>query len=528
MTQTSNPTLHTDHGYDALLASAQTRFLAALPAGTPLFTTDADDLFGVYLDALPPDGRQHHTCHTCRNFLRTYGGLVLIEPGGVTRPAVWNEADAPAYYAPAMTALARAVRRAKVTGVFLSPAKVWGTPLTGTWTHFTLTPPASAVYTPRLLTAGQAMAEKLEDFRNVSRALAEFDASTLDTAIRLLDSEALYRSEKVAGPARWLRGLHRDRGAVRGEARDNIAWRAVATAPAGFCHPRSSMVGTLLEDIVAGLDFATVSSRFAAKMHPLQYQRPQVAPDAGNIANAEKIVEKLGIARSLERRFARLEEIETIWRPKAVESKPAGAGVFAHLAPKGSEPARALDVPPITMTWVKFAATVLPTAETIELHVPSRGGFTAFVTAVHADAPPILQWDRDDRRNPFSWYLYVSGSPAEQWGLTIGWSPLTAISLQPNLWGADPMTHQGEGVALIIKDAKDSHNTSLSLFPEILRSELHQVRSTIEAFSRAGQLAGHDEASACGLILQKGRVWNADVCVTASGTTQRYRIDRWE
>ena len=73
------------------------------------------------------------------------------------------------------------------------------------------------------------------------------------------------------------------------------------------------MIGTLLEDLATGMDFATVSARFAAKMHPLKYLRPQAAPRAGNIADAEKIVAKLGIARSLERRFARIDEIETLW-----------------------------------------------------------------------------------------------------------------------------------------------------------------------------------------------------------------------
>lgn len=53
------------------------------------------------------------------------------------------------------------------------------------------------------------------------------------------------------------------------------------------------MIGTLLDDIASGMSFDSVSRRFAEKMHPLQYQRPQAAPSAGNIAQAEKIVEKL-------------------------------------------------------------------------------------------------------------------------------------------------------------------------------------------------------------------------------------------
>ena len=129
--------------------------------------------------------------------------------------------------------------------------------------------------------------ERLE----VLTKLEPFDHSirySLAQALKLLKSEALYRSEKVLGQAQWLYDLHRALPSRRN--RDHVLWRAVAAAPAGFCHPRSSMIGTLLEDLAAGMPFDDVSRRFAEKMHPLLYQRPQAAPSAGNIAQAEKIV----------------------------------------------------------------------------------------------------------------------------------------------------------------------------------------------------------------------------------------------
>jgi hypothetical protein len=71
------------------------------------------------------------------------------------------------------------------------------------------------------------------------------------------------------------------------------------------------MIGTLLEDIHVGLPFDDFKAKFAAKMHPLQYQRPQAAPKVGAIAQAEKLVEQLGIVRSLKRRFARLDDLDS-------------------------------------------------------------------------------------------------------------------------------------------------------------------------------------------------------------------------
>ena len=82
---------------------------------------------------------------------------------------------------------------------------------------------------------------------------------------------------------RRLLALHEARASKRGPAADNLTWLAVATAPAGFCHVRSSMIGTLLEDVAAGMPFDAIKQRFDAKMHPLQYQRPTAMPSVPSI-----------------------------------------------------------------------------------------------------------------------------------------------------------------------------------------------------------------------------------------------------
>jgi len=301
----------------------------------------------------------------------------------------------------------------------------------------------------------------------------------------VLKSDALYRSEKVLGVAEWFKALHESVSATKNtKIKNNLIWRAVATAPVGFAHVRSSMIGTLLDDIVAGLPFDAISRRFAEKMHPLQYQRPQAAPTVGNIAQAEKLVEKLGIAASLRRRFARLDEVQALWRPKQPVHHANSNGVFGHLKPKGTTTPQPLQVSAQTITWVKFQRDVLPTAESLELWVPSgNANYTALCTAVDPDAPPILQWDAETNRNPVSWYVYYGGSTPSRWGLTANtYCKIDAVCLQPNMWTSQ-FTHQGQGVVFILDGAKDSSNQSLALFPEILKAELREVRSVIEAHS---------------------------------------------
>jgi hypothetical protein len=509
-----------DHSdYAGYLDSVQARF--AESADKPLFTTNAENLWEVYLGAFTDaEERQHHNCHCCRHFIRRFGGLAVLGDNGQIESALWDAETVPERYQPAARAMARAVRKATITGVFLSKDRVWGTPVTGEWTHFSVTPPSTRLFRGRTKTAEQAMAEKKEDFRTVVTALVDFKLPHLETALRLLRSDALYRSEKALGQAEWLYTLQ----TLKVNRRNKI-WEAVAKAPAGFCHPRTSMIGTLLEDIAAGKAYDQIARAFATKMHPLAYQRPQAAPAEATIAQAEKVVEQLGIRRSLERRFARLEDVQALWRPASpVRTEPAG--VFDHLkrAAKTSD----LALPARKITWSKFSETVLPTAERMEIKAPDRGSYICLTTAVHADAPPILQWDREEDRNPVAWYVWTNGSPATQFGLKpAALYPVAAICLQPSMWGGG-FTHQGEGVILLIEGMRETRKPTSALFPEILKPELHGVRKVIEAYSRSTTLDGFGQPHAAGVVHRRGNEWHTFVRVWSSGQCADYVLDRWD
>lgn len=518
---------HDNHEYEGFLARLQKRFLGNIKDGAePLFTTDAEGLFDAYLASFPEGAeRQHHNCSACRHFVKRFAGLVTIDEAGKTTPAVLDPDDG--LYGPALAAMAKIVRKAKVTGIFLSSEQVLGQPITGLWRHMAVELPKSMLHARVTLTAKQMMAERREDFINVNRALAEFTQPMLEQALTLLKTDSLYRSEKVMGPAQWLHDLQAAKAASHHKA--NTVWRAIAVAPSGFCHPRASMVGTLLEDIAAGMDFAEVSSRFKAKMHPLQYQRPQAAPSAGTIAQAEKVMEQIGAAGSLARRFARLEEIQTLWTPKE-QPEPKREGLFGHLKAKGIAETPSMSMPAVTMTWDKFSRTVMPEAEKIEFYTrASRDNFTALVTAVNADAPPILQWDTAEQRNPVSWYVWHGGSPPEQFGLRAGSVyPISAITLKPSMWSGSNFSHQGEAVIFLIEGARETRQAGAALFPEILKSEFHGIRSVIEAYSRGAEIEGMENSSACGILLQKGMNWEHLFRVTAKGKAVDYRLDRWD
>ena len=138
-----------------------------------------------------------------------------------------------------------------------------------------------------------------------------------------------YRGDQVLGRAEWfLDVLNRVNGNRDGR---NLLWKAAASAPVGFCHITSGVLGKLLEGIMDGL-------------------------------NLDRI----------QRRFARLEEIETLWKAPAPADHEGG--VFAGVPTRTAKPKSDDLTPRVNMTWVKFRDTVLPRATKIEFQVRQGKG----------------------------------------------------------------------------------------------------------------------------------------------------------
>jgi hypothetical protein len=537
------PTPSHDHNYQQFLTFVQERFLRHVTPTTKLFRTDAENLFAVYLNSLPYDDKQIHNCNTCRRFIDTYGGLVTVDEQGNTTSAIWGfdaDKDDVLVYSTALQNLSAVVAKAKIVGVFLSTDLVWGQPKTGKWTHLAVVPPPHLLFRIRdtINTAEQAMAAKLQDFLTVRNALTEYNTNVLTTAVALLNTQILYQSEKCLGVAKWLLDLrNRMSPNTRGRSATNILWQAVASAPVGYCHPRSSMIGTLLTDLANGIPIQSVKRNFEVKMNPLRYQRPQAAPTDGNIAQAELIIKQLDTAGSLARRFATFDDVKDhlLWQPTVdtvvVPSTEAGS-VFAHL--RTEDKPKLMELPNTVITLEKFQRTVLQDARAIYFRIPTqKASFAALVTAVNKEAPPIIQWDYEDVRNPVSHYLYPQRSYASQWELSGFEAVVTGICYQPSMWGSDWETkqaHHGKSIHFLLENARDSqHGTSgAGLFPAVLKHELHSIRATIEAYSNAATIAGYKESSACGIRLTAGNMTPAVFRVVTSTTTALYTIDRWD
>lgn len=537
MISTPGAPVGNDAAYSILLEQ-----IAATVAGNKesIFTTDAkpEVLWAAYLGGLPFELRQHYNCRCCQKFIERYGGLVYIDKEGHSLPLIWFKASADGtIFEASVHAMYSLVSRAKITGVFVNDDDTWGVAENvskkgQTWTHFHGNP--AFKYTEKAYTAPQRMAERVQDYEMLNRALAEYRPEVVSQALRILRADALDRSEKTLGAAEWLHDLHDRIESAPRYVRQNIVWKAVATAPAGFCHVRTNMIHTLMDDIKEGtLTFEAIAARWSAKMHPLQYQRPTAAPTEQAIDQAEKLVEKLGLARSFERRYATLEDVlARVWTSRATPAEAKKEGVFAAVREGVAPKKEPIELPLVTMTWRKFAEEVLPKALTMQCLVPQgHADFYGLVTAVHADAPPIIQWDVETNRNPASMFSIVGGSPAHFWGLTAGsWVNVPAIFLPPHTWlGGNFSNHGSKHAFFVMEGCKVTHFSSATfgaaLFPEMLKSELHGVRSVVEAHSRKGTIADVEKGNANGLAFCGRPVV---VKVRSADGLANFKIDRWD
>ena len=505
-----------DGDFPALVAQVQQRF-DAIPTNKPLFLVSNDGLFDTFIAGLPPHLRAHYTCNCCRSFFNHFGGLVVVDDEGSLSSPLWD-IDAAEPFRVAVDELRRAVTTRTIVSAFVTADPIAGTPSSNGWDHFAVKLPSSRRH-QSFTESPQAAAAKLrEETTMLRRGLAEFPMAVVEKALALATSGTLQRPEKAEPMLRWLLDLHVKLRGLGTTQRDALLWQIAATAPAGFTHVRGGIVGTLLEDVAAGLSTGDIARRWAEKVDPSQYMRAQVAPSAGNLRRAESIIQAMEAAGSLRRRYVTVgDAVETLWSWK--EATPTAASssgpVFGHIAAKAkaAPTTQPLDLAEVKMTWDKFRRTMLADAENIEYNVSSTmAQFAALVTAVDASAPPILQWDgnADGKRNPVS--VYSSTATPSAWDLTPGaWVPVDFVSPMPYHWNGNSAANQKEGILMALRGCRDGKRTSGGGFlPEFLRSELREIRASLDAYARSARVEGVDKAAACGVALMK----TADVAAT--------------
>lgn len=492
----------------------------------PVFTTGAIGLYDAFLDTLPPHRRQHYNCRTCRAFVGRYGSLVSLTDGR-RQPCFWSIVEVPEVFVPGVLLMRQMVIESRITGAFVPREPVIGRPVTGVWTHLHGSVDGLVVEL-KTKTSDQREAEIRQDRNLLHRTANEFTLTQIVAARAWLTQGDLWQAERFLPTLQWFEELVLRCGSsscTRNTA-DDLVWHAAATAPAGWAHLRNGMVGTILDAVKAGVPFDRFRETWNATVDPLHYRRPKAPPKAGNVRRAEEIVRRMGLERSFARRRAAFSEVPTIWRERA-EPPETFDGIFSHLLQSARRPAA--EFASRVMSWAKFRREVLPEVVSMQVELGRIESFAALVTAVDPDAPPMLQWDGEPR-NPFSWYFYHGGSLATDWNLRGSQARVLGIVEMPHMWHhRERFKHHGENAVLVLDGCRDLRysGTGGQWFPAMLRSELKEVDSVLEAHAGVQGIVGLGEGiqHASGLAVSRR---GCTLYITTSAGRSKITIDRWD
>lgn len=375
---------------------------------------DKDRLYDLYLSSFPVGTnnlfleRTEHDCSACRQFIRTFGGVVAIEDNKVV--SVWDLEGLDSTYAPVAKALTEYVKYMPIVDRFMhNEAKIGiesnivqlKTGEVHEWTHLHAVLPAKFVVR-KGESVGSAVSE-MRDRKNVfMRSLTELTRDSVETVLDLISQNSLYRGLEFKP---LLESFLREASAfaaLPAWEQDIFCWDRASKLSPSISKIRNSAIGALLIDISEGLDLDKAVRKFESVVAPVNYKRPKPVFSKKMLDDAQKKVEELGLLNSLQRRFATIEDIRIqniLFGNIDVMRQTMKLGVFEEMS-------QAIPVSPKVFSNVeevpidRFVSDILPRVTAIEVLLENRhaGNLASLIAPVDPASPSMFKWS-----NGFSW-----------------------------------------------------------------------------------------------------------------------------
>ena len=182
---------------------------------------------------------------------------------------------------------------------------------------------------------------------------------------------------------------------------NNWMWKKSAMLPRNIVHIKNTTMGTLLANITEGRDLDEAIDNYNRLTDPTKYQRSKPVYSEKMLEDAKAKIAELGYMDSLERRFAKLEDItinNLLFANRDVRAS-LGDSIFDELKKNVTRKVHNFDrVSEISLD--DFITKVLPDAQEISLYVDARfkNNFVSLIAPINENAPSMFQWD-----NPYSW-----------------------------------------------------------------------------------------------------------------------------
>lgn len=364
-----------------------------------LFIVDLqkDELFDVYINAIPEQEQQEYRCHCCRHFLNNYGGIIAIVNNQVL--TLWDF-DMPAPYNKIPTGMKNLVLSKSITGPFLSKIQKLGTDFNhqrltdGTvikWEHFYTELSKNKVIKSK--DSIETINSQIQSTRQVfERSLQTITVDAITTVLDLIKDNALYRGKEFEAQLKQFLNHKINYDKLTPEDQKQYTWLNYTTGG----RIRNTAIGTLLIDLSEGKDLEVAVKSFENIVAPANYKRPTALITNKMIEQAQNTIEELGITQSLKRRHATKDDIPVSHVLYVNRDKPQ-LSVFDELKQEVTvSPDKLKNVKNISLT--EFIDNIVPTATNIELLLQNNTNFVSLIAPEDSESPNIFNWD-----NKISW-----------------------------------------------------------------------------------------------------------------------------
>ena len=381
-----------------------------------IIDTDKDTLFGLYLASFP-DGtnpiyltRTEHDCNCCKQFIRNIGNVVVIDKNTHELDSVWNVKGLPHPYDIVAAEMHQYVVGQNIKSSWFTSERSYGKSSTNqlmpdgktvkTWKHFSGDVPSKALSAA----PDQLRGEKDMTAQVFRRGLEELTDEAMQTVLDLIRENSLYRGQEHLNNvktfslmASYYKSLSNDK------AKNLFIWENINNPAARV---RNTAIGTLLQDLSAGVDMETSVKSYETKVAPENYKRTTALITPAMVKAASKTIADLGLEPQLQRRLANISDVSVnnvLWVNRNSKAHMQ-SGLEQMLLGQTKAPAtkkKATAVNEISIT--DFIQTVVPQAKEMELqftgnHLGNLMTLTTRSSERSVDDVPLFKWGND-----FAW-----------------------------------------------------------------------------------------------------------------------------
>lgn len=378
-----------------------------------LFVTgvEKDALWDTYLNSFPEGTnpiykeRREYDCNGCKQFIRPYGNVVVIEDNKLI--SIWDIPNLEYPFNVVAEKMSTFVKSQPIANAFVTTFAKLGVDknhqmsedgvLVKTWNHFFFELPASFM-NHSSHSVGDVQGQR-RDFRNVfKRSMDEITMQAAQTTLELIEQDSIYRGAEFK--AQIVEFIKYKKLYEKLSDSEKANWCWVNAVDNFVAKIRNNAIGTFLVDLSNGVELDAALSKFEKVMAPYNYKRPKAVFTQKMIEEAEKTIVELGFSDSLARRHVKLEDItvnNVIFVNRDVKKNLSGS-VFDDL--KKDIPVNIKKLNKVEEIGIEEFLKLIPNINNIELMMEARhqGNLMSLIAPKNIDAPSMLKWS-----NNFSW-----------------------------------------------------------------------------------------------------------------------------